>query len=170
MPPLLLQKTAAGAATLLSGAKPRSRRGLPVRNSRPDGGQQSGFDVRHLPLQRSQEQSSTKSRAFSSPALPRKVLLPTRPLSRSEIHAFVKDAHAHPARLRRLAFGDCAINCGGIVFNAGQLILLRLFTFQIRAVPPSAAKSLEKRGGVGIAICLGLNENNGGLVVSLFGA
>src|ERR1700678_1381521 len=41
---------------------------------------------------------------------------------------------------------------------------------QIGAVPPAAAQSLKERGGVGIAIGLGLNEVDYGLVVGLFRA
>jgi len=40
----------------------------------------------------------------------------------------------------------------------------------IRAVPPSAAKSLKQRGSVGITIGLRLNQVNHGLLIRLFRA
>src|SRR5580692_8512582 len=45
-----------------------------------------------------------------------------------------------------------------------------LFSRQIGAMPPSAAKGLKERGGVGVAVGLGLNVGDDGLVISLLGA
>jgi hypothetical protein len=47
---------------------------------------------------------------------------------------------------------------------------LELILGHIRAVPPSAAKSLKQCGGVGITIALGLCEVDHGLLIGLFRA